>query len=243
MSVMCGNSKNAAATGSENSSTWLLSKNFEEEVKMLQGLQENNYLAFEKDFLRWMLSDAAGVALLQNKPNEKSLSLKIKGMRNISYANELETCMYGGCIKDEKGNIVPWSDLSPTEYVEKSVFTLKQDIDILSKSIVKYGIRWIKDSLEVFNLRVDDINYFLPHMSSFFFKEKIFDELYEQGIGIPYEKWFTNLEYVGNTGAASSYLMLEELFNSGKLEKGDIIFLSVPESARFSYITLYLEVI
>jgi 3-oxoacyl-[acyl-carrier-protein] synthase-3 len=243
MSVKCGNSSNAIATGSEKSSTWLLSKNFEEEVKKLHDLQENKYLAFEKDFLRWMLSDAAGAALLQNKPDKNSLSLKIKGMRNVSYANELETCMYGGCIKDEKGNIIPWSDMSPTEYVEKSVFTLKQDIDILSENIVGYGVKWAKESLEVFDLKVDDIDYFLPHMSSFFFKEKIFDGMHAGGIGIPYEKWFTNLEYVGNTGAASSFLMLEELFNSGKLKKGNIIFLSVPESARFSYVTLYLEVV
>ena len=52
---------------------------------------------------------------------------------------------------------------------------------------------------------------------------------------IPQEKWFTNLSSVGNVGAGSIYLMLEELFNSGKLQKGQKIFITVPESARFSY--------
>ena len=41
----------------------------------------------------------------------------------------------------------------------------------------------------------------------------------EYGGGIPYEKWFINLYTVGNVGAASVYLMINELFNSGKLKK------------------------
>ena len=36
----------------------------------------------------------------------------------------------------------------------------------------------------------------------------------EYGGGIPYEKWFINLFTVGNVGAASVYLMIDELFNS-----------------------------
>jgi peptidoglycan biosynthesis protein MviN/MurJ (putative lipid II flippase) len=32
---------------------------------------------FEKDFLRWMLSDGAGAMLLQDKPNKDKISLKI----------------------------------------------------------------------------------------------------------------------------------------------------------------------
>ena len=56
------------------------------------------------------------------------------------------------------------------------------------------------------------------------------------------EKWFMNLATVGNVGAASIYLALEELMNSGKLKKGDKILLSVPESGRFSYALAYLTV-
>ena len=52
---------------------------------------------------------------------------------------------------------------------------------------------------------------------------------------IPEEKWFTNLTQVGNVGSASIYLMLEEIFSSGRLKIGDKLLLMVPESARFSY--------
>ena len=69
----------------------MLSRNFEKETGKLQQLNEEPILAFEKDFLRWMLSDGAGAALLMNEPNETGLSLRIEWIDSISYANELET--------------------------------------------------------------------------------------------------------------------------------------------------------
>ena len=51
-----------------------------------------------------------------------------------------------------------------------------------------------------------------------------------------------NLNKVGNVGAASIYLALNELIESGRLSKGERILLSVPESGRFSYAYAYLTV-
>ena len=66
---------------------------------------------------------------------------------------------------------------------------------------------------------LDRITYFLPHLSSEFFRPKIMDELAKIGYPIPAKKWFANLTRVGNIGSASPYLMLEELFNEGKIKK------------------------
>jgi len=63
------------------------------------------------------------------------------------------------------------------------------------------------------------------------------------GFKIPYERWFINLEEKGNTGAASIYIMLEELFHSGRLRKGQRLFLIVPESGRFSICYAMLTVV
>jgi 3-oxoacyl-[acyl-carrier-protein] synthase-3 len=52
-----------------------------------------------------------------------------------------------------------------------------------------------------------------------------------------------NLSRVGNVGAASVYLMVDELFHSGKLKKGEKIFLLVPESSRFSYMYALMTVV
>jgi len=51
---------------------------------------------------------------------------------------------------------------------------------------------------------------------------------------IPEEKWLTNLYSWRNTGGASIYLMLKELFNSDKLHPGDKIFCFGPKSGRFT---------
>jgi len=80
-------------------------------------------------------------------------------------------------------------------------------------------------------------------MSSNFFRDKIEKESTKIGCVFPQEKWFTNLQKVGNVGAASSFLMLEELFNSGKLRKGEKILIMSPESARFSYAYVLLTVV
>jgi len=47
---------------------------------------------------------------------------------------------------------------------------------------------------------------------------------------------------VGNVASASGFLMLEELFNTGKLKKGQKILMMIPESARFSYAYVLLTV-
>ena len=82
---------------------------------------------------------------------------------------------------------------------------------------------------------ITTIDYFLPHLSSEFFRQKIAEEIVKYNIQIPQEKWFTNLSSVGNIGSGSIFIMLEELMNSGKLKKGQKILLMVPESARFTY--------
>jgi 3-oxoacyl-[acyl-carrier-protein] synthase-3 len=51
------------------------------------------------------------------------------------------------------------------------------------------------------------------------------------------------LSWVGNVGAASPYLMLEELFHSGKLKAGDKLLMGIPESARFNYAYALLTVV
>ncbi|HWZ34679.1 MAG TPA: 3-oxoacyl-[acyl-carrier-protein] synthase III C-terminal domain-containing protein, partial [Mucilaginibacter sp.] len=91
-------------------------------------------------------------------------------------------------------------------------------------------------------LTAGDIDHFLPHISSNFFRSKIYDLVEIYGGGIPYEKWFINLYTVGNVGAASIYLMIDELFHSGRLKKGEKILCLVPESSRFSYMYAMMTV-
>ncbi len=241
LSVMTDQVSNAVCTGSERVSTWIKSDAYENEVAHLSDLENNPILAFNKDFLRWMLSDGAGAMLLESEPKGK-FPLKIEWMEGFSYAHEMETCMYAGGEKREDGSMKPWSEYDTEEWGKESVFAIKQDTKLLGDNILTKGVDSLKKAITKNGVSADDITYYLPHISSYFFKEGLYNEMKKQGVDIPFERWFLNLDSVGNMGSASIYVMLEELVASDQLKKGDTILLSVPESARFSYTYAYLRV-
>ena len=242
MAIKTGDAKLAVATGSERFSGLLVSDVFEEEAQKLKELTENPYIAFHKDFLRWMLSDGASAFLLSDQPNTDGISLRLEWIEGVSYANEMEACMYMGADKQKDGTLKGFMDYTPEEVMTKSIFSVKQDISLLSDNIVPLGGKKIKEIFDRKGLTAKDIDHFLPHISSDFFRSKIYELVEIYGGGIPYEKWFINLYTVGNVGAASVYLMIDELFHSGRLKKGEKILLLVPESSRFSYMYALLTV-
>jgi len=243
LSVLAGETNNAVCTGSERFSKWMLAKFFKEEAEKISKLEGDGIIAFEKDFLRFMLSDGAGAALLESKPNPDGISLKIEWIEQSSYAHELPTCMYAGAVKGSNGKIVGWSDMEQEQWSGQSVFAIKQDTKLLGDFIVKKSIEFMKKTLEEKNVPAESLTYFLPHLSSQYFAARIVKELELMGVNIPSSKWFTNLSWVGNVGAASPYLMLEELFHSGKLKVGDTLLMGIPESARFNYAYALLTVV
>jgi 3-oxoacyl-[acyl-carrier-protein] synthase III len=243
MAIKTGDVHNAVATGSERMSASLVSQAFEDEVQKLIQLEENPYIGFEKEFLRWMLSDGASAFLMSDKKNEKGLSMRVEWIEGVSYANKMEACMYMGSEKLADGSLKSYLDYSPHEVLDHSILSIKQDVKLLSENIIPLGGVGLKAALDKHGIKSEEIDYFLPHMSSEFFKDKIFTRLIEIGNPIPYEKWFVNLSTVGNVGAASSYLMVDELYHSGKLKAGDKILLLVPESSRFSYMYSLLTVV
>ena len=241
LSVKTGQVNNAVCAASERASSWMKADIFENEVEHLKELEESPILAFNKEFLRWMLSDGAAAILLENQPKGNT-PLRIEWMDGYSYAHEMETCMYAGAEKQEDGHLKPWSEYPAKEWGKKSLFAIKQDTRLLGDHILQKGVDSLKQSLEKHNIGPADIDYYLPHISSYYFKEGLYNELKHQGVEMPWEKWYLNLEKIGNIGSASIFVMLEELVASDKLKKGDTILLHVPESARFSYAYAYLTV-
>ncbi len=243
LSIMTGQIENAISVGSEKVSTFLQANNFQEEAEKLRELDDNAIVAFEKDFLRWMLSDGAAAFLLQNKPNADGLSLRIDWIENKSFAHELETCMYAGGEKDADGNFIGWRDFESHVWHDKSLFAIKQDVRLLDTNIVEKGNEFLLEVMKKHNFTSADYDWFLPHISSMFFRQRVYDVAAASNAEIPWEKWFINLPNVGNVGAGSIYLMVEELFNSGKLKADEKLLLMVPESARFSYSYAMLTVV
>lgn len=241
LSVKTGDYRNAVCSASERPSTWMKSNIYENEVAHMKQLEANPILGFNKEFLRWMLSDGAAAFLLEDAPNGEH-PLKIEWIDGYSYAFEMEPCMYAGGEKEPDGQLRAWSEFPAKDWNKNSLFAIKQDTRLLGDNILKKGVDSLKQVYQKHNISPDDVDHYLPHISSYYFKQGLYDEMAAQGVEMPWHKWFLNLEHVGNVGAASIYLMLEELVASGKLKKGDTILLHVPESARFSYMYAYLTV-
>lgn len=238
MAVKCGEHTKAVSTGSETASVMLRAEKFSQpETHTPEELEQQPELAFEKDFLRWMLSDGAGAFLLENKPNQHSSQpvLRVDWIKMLSFANELETCMYALAEKDESGGLRSWTNFEKDELMERSILTISQDVRLLNKNIVDVVlVKALKQVAKETDLNIDDIDYFLPHISSMYFYNRVDKALTENGFHIPQEKWFTNLTTRGNTGSASIYIMLDELLKSGKVKSGNKILCFIPESGRFS---------
>lgn len=244
LGVASGEFQNAVATGSEVASAMLRGHLFEPEVEAkIAALESQPEIAFEKDFLRWMLSDGAGAMRLQPQPATTGLSLRIDWMYQRSYANEQAACMYSGAQKTDDGRLLGWKEYPPESWLTESVFAIKQDVKQLNENIIRYTVEQpLRELLADKPLRSEDIDFFLPHYSSEFFRDKLAAALTGLGLEIPFERWATNLTTKGNTGSASIYIMLEELFRSGRLQPGQRILCYVPESGRFSTAFMLLTV-
>lgn len=246
LAVLSGQSRNAVATGSENASAILRAANFAEEEQdaAVERLRVHPELAFEKDFLRWVLSDGAGAIWLRGAPNPTGPSLRIDWIFQRSYAGETEACMYGGCEKLADGSLQGWREFSPREWLTRSIFAVKQDVKLLNEQIVRTTLeRPLRELLAEKRFVPGDIDYFLPHYSSQFFRDKVAAGMQATGCDIPEEKWFTNLRDKGNTGSASIFIILAELFHSGRLRAGETLLCFIPESGRFSTAFMHLTVV
>src|SRR5580658_2130009 len=124
MAIKTGDKTNAVATGSERMSASLLSQTFEDEVQKLIQLEENPYIGFEKEFLRWMLSDGASAFLMSDKKNETGISLRVEWIDGVSYANKMEACMYMGSEKLPDGTLKSYLDYSPHEVLDHSILSI-----------------------------------------------------------------------------------------------------------------------
>jgi 3-oxoacyl-[acyl-carrier-protein] synthase-3 len=288
MSLLAGDKQNAVCVASERLSAWMMARYFEKESELINQLQQRPILAFEKEFLRWMLSDGSVAAYLtasssdsiaqsnaigtdngkdcfvprnddasspvianavkqshhndtvianavkQSQSND-SVAFRIEWIELTSYANEVETCMYAGAEKDADGRLRGWTSFPEDDWLNKSLFSLKQDTKMLDEYIVPLGGRFLKEIAGKRNFDPSSVDWFLPHLSSMYFEKKIEEELVLLGYDIPKEKWFYNLPQIGNIASASAFAMLDELQRSRRLRKGDRLLLMVPESARFSY--------
>src|SRR5439155_15021797 len=138
LSVSSGSTANAVVTGSELASGVLRAAHFESQFEE----DGDGLLSFDSEFLRWMLSDGAGAMLIEDQPRRDRLSLRIDWLDGISFANELESCMYAGALKNPDGSLRTWHEAEdPAEMWAQGYFNLSQDVTVLERNLLPVAVK------------------------------------------------------------------------------------------------------
>jgi 3-oxoacyl-[acyl-carrier-protein] synthase-3 len=227
----------AVACASEFASRLFKSSRFEAQEHVRRGS-----LGFDVEFLRWMLSDGAGAAVLRGAPDVPGLCFEVEWIELKSCANLFDPCMYVGPEKNG-GRIASWLDYpSYHAAADAGAINLRQDVRMLG-DVVAQSVRGAAELVERGRLNPARIDWLVVHYSSQVFIEQAYEAACRSGFEIPRDRWFTNLRSTGNVGSASIFVLLEELLYSGKLEAGQKIFCLVPESGRFLFGYVLLTVV
>jgi 3-oxoacyl-[acyl-carrier-protein] synthase III len=237
LQIQAGEKHHAVVCASEFASRLFKSARFED-----QRIVQEQGLGFDAEFLRWMLSDGAGAAVLTSSPNPSGLCFGIEWIELISFANQFEPCMYVGAPKMENG-LQSWLDYpNYSAAADAGAINLRQDIRML-EDVVRHAVQGLLQVAGKKNLDPSTIDWLAVHYSSYVFRDKSQEFAARAGFDIPAERWFTNLSSTGNVGSASTFLLLEELLYSGKLEAGQTVLCLVPESGRFLFGYMLLKVV
>lgn len=98
-------------------------------------------------------------------------------------------------------------------------------LEMNGQAVFRYAVGAMNHSilsvLEKCGKTLDDIDWIVPHQANL----RIIDSAVKK-LKIPREKFFTNLDYCGNTSSASIPMALNALMESGKVKKGDLIMLT-----------------
>jgi 3-oxoacyl-[acyl-carrier-protein] synthase-3 len=237
LNVAAGDSDNAVATGSELASPSLRASHFDPQIKPADDDTGDPALVpFSNEFLRWMLSDGAGALLIESEPRSNTPSLRIDWVDITSFAHESDVCMYFGLHKNDDGTIEGYRTVDDdTRFFRDGFLSLAQDVRVLNNRLPELMKTAIGRMKKKRGLTPACVDWLVPHYSSQWFRQRLYDGMADLGLEIPWERWFTNLTTKGNTGSAAIYIMLEELMSSGRVSRGQRILGIVPESARMLF--------
>jgi 3-oxoacyl-[acyl-carrier-protein] synthase-3 len=235
--VALGEKTKAIASASEFPSRVLKSSRFGE---VETGADEN--IAMEMAFLRYMLSDGAGAALLEPRPAPDRTSFRVEWVTVRSYGNTPRACMYLGSASGDLART--WIDYPDVEdAVRDGALALRQDLTLLPR-VVEVGVDEYERLYDAGMIEPETIKYVAAHYSSEIMRRPVLRELERRSCRAPRaDAWYTNLHSVGNIGCAAIYVILEELAREADLAVGDQVLCFVPESGRFTIAYMLLTLV
>ena len=238
LQVAIGEKRNAICVASEFASRIFKSTRYEN----MGAIDDDGSLPMETAFLRYMISDGAGAAVVENAPAASGISLRIDWISLTSFAHTEKTCMYFGSNDSECAKT--WSDYPRAEEAAADgALVLRQNLSLLPH-LVSVGVDEYERLLALGKFDPDTVTWFPAHYSSERMKEMMFGELSRRGVpaGGP-EAWYSNLTSVGNIGCAAIFVILDEMMTEGMIREGDTLLCMVPESGRFVISFMHLTAV
>lgn len=113
---------------------------------------------------------------------------------------------------------------SRTPLSEKVVEERLQYIKMKGNETFKVAVRTLEEiartTLSVNNLRVEDLDLYVPHQANIRILKAVIERL-----GLPMEKVLLNVDRYGNTSAASIPIALDEAVREGRVKSGSLVML------------------
>jgi len=229
--IRLGDHPRAAVVGSELASRSLRQRRYD-------GIRAG----MDSHFLRWMLSDGAGAVVVEFQPHPAKPSLRVDWVRHVSLAHEHDVCMRAGMTGAEPAVGGTWQDVGIAEADAAGMFLLRQDVSMLD-DLADAGIEQFEELVDIGLVDVRHLDHVVCHYSTNMFRDVAFEALRRRIPTLDTDRWFSNLETRGNTGAASIFIALEEAWHAGRFAPGETVLLAVPESGRFSFAFAHLTVV
>lgn len=155
-----------------------------------------------------LFGDGAGAAVISATTDKKQAFLDIHASADGSYADFLVTPAPGSVhpanqkMLDDKLNFV---QMKGNETFKLAVKTLTKDvIDILEKN----------------NIKSEDIKHFIPHQANYRIIKAVGDAL-----GMRDDQVVLTVQKYGNTSAASIPMAINDIYESGRLQDGELMLL------------------
>ena len=151
-----------------------------------------------------------------------------------------------GIIGIDQGADGNFSDILSVQQKENSEDFFEQhhvnNRDIISmegRAVFKQGIQCVQSSLnnllDKTNTTISDITHIIPHQANIRILENIAEKF-----DIPFDRFLTNIDRVGNTSAASIPIILSEENKNQTFKQGDILYL-IGFGAGFTWAGILLE--
>lgn len=124
---------------------------------------------------------------------------------------------YADMLKLETFDISEKPYLTHRTIDEGRIWPQMQGKEVFKMAVTKIP-EVIEEALHANGLKVEDVNLFLPHQANL-----RINQFAAARMGVPEEKFYSNIQRYGNTTAASIPIALSEVLEQGVLKQGDLL--------------------